>query len=511
MKESLLVINANPSEVRVALMEDDGLAELLIQRRDERGYLGNIYLGRVNRVLPGMQAAFVEIGEHRSAFLYAGDVIDSRELARRQKLMAEDPSIDLHDLRDGNAQTPIDTLLSPGQQVVVQVVKEPIGTKGARVSMFLSLPGRYLVLLPNFNHIGISRRITDENDRQRLKQLIEGIKPPDCGVIIRTAALEADEDLLRKDVEYLTRRWLEISKSISRSKVASAIYREAEVHIKALRDLYTDDVSRIVIDDQDVFEDSKSFLEALVPGAGKKIEKYSERTPIFDAFGIEVDIARALSRKVWLPSGGYLMIDQTEALTTFDVNTGKFVGKLSLRDTIIKTNLEAVHEIAAQLRLRNIGGIIVLDFIDMEDQNDRDQVFASLEERLAKDKAKVNVLKISELGLVQMTRKRTSDSLGRTLMDECSHCNGIGHVRSLRTVCLDMIRDIERFTIQTGMKRLSITVRKSVKDSLFNVDFAYFKSICDRYQLDVNFVVQDFDEHDLKLPPYEILPTSAST
>jgi ribonuclease G len=321
--------------------------------------------------------------------------------------------------------------------------------------------------------------------------------------------LEATEDLLRKDVDYLLRRWRNVEASIANARPASAVYREEELHIKALRDLYTEDIGRIVIDDFDVYNDAKSFLETLVPGAGRKIELYREQTPIFDAFGIEVDIARALSRKVWLPSGGYLMIDQTEALTTFDVNTGKFVGKLSLRDTVLKTNLEAVNEIAAQLRLRNIGGIIILDFIDMDEAEDRDQVFEALEARLEKDKAKVNVLKISELGLVQMTRKRTSESLGRTLMEECAHCNGLGHVRSLRTVSLDLIRDIERFASQTGIKDLVITLRSSVKNILSKTDNEYFRRICDRYKLSITFKIQDFDEDDLRLPAYEILPSQA--
>ncbi|OGR30747.1 MAG: ribonuclease G, partial [Desulfuromonadales bacterium GWC2_61_20] len=401
-----LVINTTSHETRVALIENGHIAELYIERNRERGIVGNIYQGKVIRVLPGMQAAFVDIGLEKAAFLYVADVLDEMEAVEQfvdgqpQHARPADGS------EEGPVLPPIEELLDEGEELLVQIAKEPLGTKGARITSHISLPGRHLVYMPTVDHIGISRRIENEEEKDRLRGIIEAIRPPGTGFIVRTAAEgKSDEDLLA-DMEFLVGLWQDISRRRENRSAPALIHSDLDVTSKVLRDILTEDVDRIVVDSQVEHDKIVAFIDTFMPKLKYVIDLYDSEEPIFDAFGLEVEIARALGRKVWLKSGGYIIIEQTEALTAIDVNTGRFVGKHNLEDTILKTNLEAVKEIAFQLRLRNIGGLIIIDFIDMEKEAHREKVHSALEEALRIDKAKTNILKISELGLAEMTRKR---------------------------------------------------------------------------------------------------------
>jgi len=506
MTEKLLIINKTPSEIRVALVEGGHLSTLQIERQREMGMVGNIYKGKVSRVLPGMQSAFIDIGAERTAFLFGGDVVDPAFIERKKKeLEFDELTLTQSENADQSPRTPIEQLLKEGQDVIVQVTKDPLGTKGARLTTFLSLPGRYVVLLPEFKHVGVSRRIADEGDRERLREELGKLKPAEHGAIVRTAALECSNEEISKDLRFLSKVWFSVKGKIRDFPTPSLVYREPELHLRATRELYSEDISAILVDDRETFQELSRFLNTNIPNAVNKLFLHEKKNPIFDEYGLEVDIARAIGRKVWLPSGGYLVIDQTEALTTFDVNTGKFVGKVSARETILKTNLEAAEVIAAQLRLRNIGGIIVLDFIDMEDEGDRESVYQKLVESLAPDKAKTTVLKMSELGLVQMTRKRTSESLQQKLTDECAHCHGQGKVRSTFTETYDLIRDIERHVLQTGANFIHIRVRPDVKRCLDGDEKELFSWVVRKHKIKIQVEEFGVDPAKLNEPAYEVI------
>ncbi len=508
MTDKQLIINTNSSETRIALLEKDRVAELFIERQRERGMVGNIYLATVMRVLPGMQAAFVDIGANRTAFLYGGDVIDPEALKEMDPI-ATQTLIDLtpEELKERSAKNrkPIEKLIKEGQTIVVQVAKEPLGTKGARVTMFLSIPGRYLVLMPDFSHIGISRRIEQPEERERLTNLVKEIKPDGIGVIVRTAAQEIQAPALQKDLKFLLKCWKLIESKRKKAVAPELLYQDLNLILKTTRDHFSEDIERIIIDNAAAYEDLKGFLQATIPGATKKLYLYEEKTPIFDVYGIEMDIGKALSSRIELPSGGYLIIDQTEALTSFDVNTGKFVGQASAHETILKTNLEAVKKIVSQLRIRNIGGIIVIDFIDMERLDDREKVYNTLQEELKSDKARTNVLRISELGLVQMTRKRTSDSLERQLMEPCPYCDGRGRVRSIATEAFDFLREITRHTLQTGHKQLTVKVREDLRDWILKEESDLFEGLIKEFGLQINFIPTNLTVHALHDAAYEVL------
>ena len=507
MLDKQLIINTNTAETRIALLEKERVAELLIERRGERATVGNIYKGVVSRVLPGMQSSFINVGSDRSAFLYGGDVVteEIRLRDREQAQNDEDLAPEDFEKRLHASHAPIEKVLREGDTILVQVAKEPLGTKGARVTMYLSLPGRYLVLMPGFSHIGISRRIEDPEERKRLKQLVKEVRPEGVGVVVRTAANGADASHIQKDLRYLCKTWDAINKRAAKAKAPSLLNQDLGLIQKTTRDLYSEDISKIVIDDPDSFEDLKRFLSATIPGAARKLELYDKRTPIFDVYGIEMDISRAIGTKIELPSGGYLVIDQTEALTSFDVNTGKFVGKLNARDTILQTNMEAVRKIVAQLRIRNIGGLIVLDLIDMESQDDRDKVYATLQEELKQDKARTNVLRISELGLVQMTRKRTAESLERQLMEACPYCDGRGRIRSTMTESYDLIREVVRRSLQTGQKEIRVKVREDIRDWILEEESELFDKVLKDHELRVEFLPQDVTLHSLSEATFEVL------
>ncbi len=437
-----LVISTTSHETRVALLEGGHIAELYIERERERGIVGNIYKGRVIRVLPGMQAAFVDIGLEKAAFLYVADVLDVMEQVERRVEGDAEPA--------GEEESalpplpPIEDLLKEGQELLVQISKEPIGTKGARITSHISLPGRHLVYMPTVDHVGISRRIECEEERERLRSVVEEIRSPGTGFIVRTVSEGKSEDDLRHDMNFLVGLWENISRGLDQINAPELVHSDLDVTSKVLRDILTEDVQKIVVDNQEEYEKIVRFLRTFMPRLNYCIELYKGDEPIFDAYGLEVEISRALGRKVWLKSGGSIIIEQTEALTAVDVNTGRYVGKHNLEDTILKTNLEAVKEIAFQLRLRNIGGLIIIDFIDMEKEAHREKVHAALEEALKNDKNKTNILKISELGLVEMTRKRVRESIGRTLCEPCPYCEGKGYVKGKLTVIYEILRELHR-------------------------------------------------------------------
>ncbi|GFO54096.1 ribonuclease G [Geomonas sp. Red276] len=456
-----LVINTTSHETRIALIENGTIAELYVERSRVKGIIGNIYKGRVVRVLPGMQAAFVDIGLEKAAFLYVADVFDSVE------------EYDTFIEREGEEPVPhplhpIEELLQEGQELLVQISKEPIGTKGARITAHISLPGRHLVYMPTVDHVGISRRIEDEVERERLKEIVDRIKPVGGGFIVRTVSDGKSEEDLVADLHYLTKLWEEIVKKKDKAGAPTLIHSDLDVTQKVVRDILTESVERIVVDSKPEHDKIVQFISTFMPKMKYSIELYDEEEPIFDHFGLEVEISRALGRKVWLKSGGYIIIEQTEALTAIDVNTGRYVGKHNLEDTILKTNLEAVKEIAYQLRLRNLGGIIIIDFIDMEKEVNREKVYGALEEALKSDKSKTNILKISELGLVEMTRKRVRESLGRMMCEPCPYCEGRGYVKSKITVCHEIFRELRREMLDIRGTKVMLTVHPQVADLLYD-------------------------------------------
>jgi ribonuclease G len=431
-----LLINVAPWETRVALLDETTLVELHIERRAERSIAGNIYKGKVLRVLPGMQAAFVDIGLEKAAFLHASDVAALPEVTH------EDGAPDM--VEPPPRPAPIEDRIAKGQELLVQVSKEPMGTKGARVTANLSLPGRYLVYMPGTTHIGISRRIEDPAERDRLREIVEAERPAEGGLIVRTACEGVTKREVHDDVRFLTRLWAKIEREATPAQAPALIHEDLDLVLRTVRDLFTSDVDRLSIDSADDHARVLEFVEAVMPRLTPRVHRYEGLTPLFDQHGIETKIVRALDRRVWLKSGGYLIFDQTESLTTVDVNTGRYVGKKDQEETVLKTNLEAAKQVVHQLRLRNIGGIIVIDFIDMEKAANRRKVLEALQEALRKDKARSTVLRISELGLVQMTRKRTKESLEQILTSPCPHCHGTGRVRSAQALAYEALRRVQR-------------------------------------------------------------------
>ena len=447
-----LIINSRPHETRVALVENGIVVELHIERKPGQELMGNIYQGRVVRVLPGMQAAFVDIGLERTAFLYVSDVY--RDFFDLEKTMLENNKAnEYHDYSDpGSSQSgpffgvsfQIEDMLHEGQLIMVQVSKEPIGNKGARLTSHISIPGRHLVLMPTVNHIGISRRIEEKGERERLKEIIQEIRPSDLGFIVRTVGEGAPKERLKSEMEFLVKLWSNIQEKMEKRSNPGLLHKDLSISLRAVRDLFTKEVDRLIIDSTEEYENIMEFILAFERRLRYCVELYEDSEPIFDAFGIEMEISRALHNKIWLKSGGYIVIELTEALTAIDVNTGSYVGKRNPEETIVKTNLEAVKEIAYQLRFRNLGGLIVIDFIDMEKKANRERVFMALREALQKDKAKSTILHMSDLGLIEMTRKRTRANLNRLLTEPCVYCDGRGTLKSKETICYELFRELER-------------------------------------------------------------------
>ena len=537
-----MIINATDHETRVALIEKGAVAELYIERVKDKGIVGNVYKGKVVRVLPGMQAAFVDIGLEKAAFLYAGDVYISEktghlspeqlheiddleegseeasdmesgaeesespgshslepEISEKTSLSSESsvgeassvqaPSVSGEIPKEKNSPvTPakeglpiqrrkfrvsrympppnIGELLKEGEEILVQVTKNPIGTKGARLTMHLSIPGRNLVLMPSFGHVGVSRRIGSDKERRRLKEFIQSICPVDVGIIVRTACEDKKPKIIKADLDYLLRIWRGIEKDMIHAPAPYLLHEELDIVLRTLRDMFIDEIDRIVIDSKKEHKQIIRFLEIFNPSLKRVVKFYKGREPIFDTYGIESEITRAMGRRVWLKSGGYIIVDHAEALTVIDVNTGRYVGKKNFEDTILKINLEAAREIAYQLRLRNCGGIIIIDFIDMERSYHREKVYRTFEETLRKDRAKNSILKISELGLIEMTRKRTRESLIQTLCRPCFYCEGRGYLKNKLSICYEIFRELEKFEGDVTAKEMQLFVHPEIAKAL---------------------------------------------
>lgn len=411
-----MIVDVDSEEIRVGILEDKELVEIHIERTSQQGLVGNIYRGKVSTVLPGMQAAFIDIGYEKNAFLYVGDAIQQKEFS--------DDEIDYRDYAEYN----ISDILKVGQEITVQVIKEPVGTKGPRVSTHITLPGRNLVLLPNADYIGISRRIESETERQKLKKIAEKLKPDNMGLIVRTASEGKEESDFVEDVSFLTKLWDKIKKTESSGAVPRCIHKDINLIYRSVRDLFTASVDKFIINDEKEYLKVLELVEMISPVLKKRVELFSKEYKIFDYYQIETKIERALSRKVWLKSGGYIIIDRTEALTVIDVNTGKFVGGNNLEDTVLKTNIEATKEIAKQLRLRDIGGIVIIDFIDMNNNEHQQMVLDSLRQSLKNDRTKTIVLGMTALGLVEMTRKKIRQELSSVMNSNCPCCEGSGKI-----------------------------------------------------------------------------------
>jgi ribonuclease G len=475
-----LFINITPKETRVAIVENGVLQEIFLERASKHGIVGNIYSGRVVRVLPGMQAAFVDMGLDRAAFLHLSDMISRQPEHEDDVSVSEAPSVHC-----------ITQLLKEGQDIVVQVIKDPLGTKGARISTRISLPSRFLVFMPDIKHVGVSQRIEDEAERERLRLILtKGLAEDEGGYIIRTAAEGIEQAALESNKVYLRKLWKSIQKKVKLAKSGQIIHEDLPLALRALRDSISVQTERIRIDDLDTVDKAIEFAKLFVPNMFDKIEHFKNERPIFDFYNIEDEIQRALQRKVLLKSGGYLIFDQTEAMTTIDVNTGAFVGSRNLEETIFKTNLEAGTTIARQLRLRNLGGIIIIDFIDMIDEEHKRQVLRSLEKALAKDYAKTSISQVSALGLVEMTRKRTRESLEHVLCQICPLCEGRGSIKSVETVCNEIFREVLRTDRAYDAKSYLVLASQIVVDKMLDEDTTVLTELQDQLRKSVQFQVE---------------------
>ncbi len=441
-----ILINVTPQETRVAVMQRGAVQELHIERGSQLGLVSNVYIGKVKRVLPGMQSAFIDIGLERAAFLHVADIWENQH--------------------NGNAAQPIEKVLYEGQSILVQVIKDPIGSKGARLSTQVSFAGRLLVYLPQENHIGVSQRIESETEREQLRNKLQQLigEKSSGGYIIRTMAETASDKEFQADIEYLNRLWGKLKEQSAAQAAPALLYQELNISLRVLRDFVGDSTARILVDSRETHQRMTAFAQDYIASAASKLEHYAGERPLFDLFGIEEEIEHALSRRVNLKSGGYLIIDQTEALTTVDVNTGGFVGVKNFDDTIFKTNLEAAQVIARQLRLRNLGGIIICDFIDMDNQEHRASVLDEFTKALDRDRTRITISGFSALGLIELTRKRTRESLARILCEPCPTCQGRGHVKTAQTVCYEILREIVREARQFNAREYRILASQMVID-----------------------------------------------
>ncbi len=506
-----LVVNVTEHEVRVAHLEDGTIVELFINRQDDSDISGNIYKGRVQRVLPGMQAAFVNIGLDQAAFLYVDDIVGDSEGEFRQLFLDEEAeeenggSAGLSPSSIGQHTTPkgmgkIEELIVEGQDILVHVAKSPMGTKGARVTTHASLPGRFLVLMPHSDHIGVSRRIEDEAERNRLKGMVNDLRDDRFGYIVRTASEGVQLDKFEHEMQFLKKLWNSIQRRFERAPSPSLLHQELDVSLRAVRDLLTQEADKLIIDNRSGYQAIVEFLDTFMPAMKSSVELYEESEPIFDAFNLEGDISRALRKKVWLKSGGYIVIEPTEALVAVDVNTGRYVGKHNLEETILKTNLEAVKEIAYQIRLRDIGGIIIIDFIDMEKKTNQEKVFNALKEALRKDRSKTHVLPMSDLGLIQMTRKRIKKSLTNMLCEPCFYCEGEGHLISRKTICYTIYREILREIRSSLAEKFTLRVNPEIADILHGAESGLISSLENR----TGKPIEIYPDSDYHLEQFEI-------
>lgn len=492
-----IIVNSSLVETRVAVLEDGALVELLIDDSKNKNIAGNIYKGKVKRILPGMQAAFVDIGLSKDAFLYVRDIYEEMEMYERligleEPESEEEPEpIKTKPGRGRRPQASIEELLQEGQEVLVQVAREPMGTKGARLTSHVTLPGRYLVYMPTETHVGVSRKIESESERHRLKQVVEEINAAKEGIIVRTAGVGRSKAELQADLEFLRSLWKKIRARAETLAAPALIQQELDLVFRIFRDLITKDVTRLVVDNPSEYERCLEYAESLHTDLKSLLFLYTEDEPIFRAYGIEREIERALRRKVWLKSGGYIVIEETEALVSVDINTGKFVGKQDFEETVLKTNLEAAKEVARQVRLRDLGGIIIIDFIDMAKPENRDRVVNELREALKADRSPTNIALLSELGLVEMTRKRVKQGLTKALSQSCPHCGGLGWVRSTPSIARQALREVEWRMLRKKLPRLKIRANPDFITYLQDEEAEVIENIQQLYGGEITLVAEE--------------------
>ena len=481
-----LLINVTPQETRVATVENGMLQEVIIERASRRGLVGNIYKGKVCRVLPGMQAAFLDIGLDRTAFLHLSDIITADEK------------------KSDEQELTITDVLRDGQDILVQVVKDPMGSKGARLTTHITIPARYLVYMPNSSHIGVSQKLEDETERERLKGIIKSFLPEfkGGGYIVRTVAEGITENAVHADMVFLQKLWSSIQESSKTVAVGSLVYEDLPLAMKVMRDIADSNIDAVRIDSRETYNKVIKFANKFIPELAPRIEYYPGERPIFDLYGVEDEIQKALQSKIKLKSGGYLIIDQTEAMTTVDINTGGYVGNRNLEETIFKTNLEATQAIVRQLRLRNLGGIIIIDFIDMKDAEHRRQVLRSFEKALEKDHAKTCITEVSNLGLVEMTRKRTRESLEHILCEPCPVCNGKGTVKTVETVAFEIFREIIREARQFDTPRLLVLTSRKVGDYLMDEESSAIAELEEFMQRSIQLQI----DNEYHQEQYDVVP-----
>ncbi len=461
-----IAINVTRQETRVAVLDTSVVTDLYVDRARNKDFVGNIYKGKVVKVLPGMQAAFVDIGMERAAFIHVSDLSTGTEPG--DTLLDSEEDDKGPELPRPRRQTarPIEHLLEQGQELMVQISKGPIGTKGPRVTTYVSLPGRFLVFMPNVEHVGVSRRIPKDEERVRLKEIMKRLRKPGYGYIVRTVSEGVKEDELRSDVEFLNVLWQDVLKKRDQMPAPCLLHTDLTLTFRVVRDLFTKKVDRLLIDSKEEYEAVKDFVHRFLPEQTSRIHYYDKEESLFDHLGIEMEIARAMNRKVWLKSGGHIVVDHTEAMTVIDVNTGRYVGKRDQEETILKNNLEAVKEIAYQIKLRGIGGIIICDFIDMEREKNRERVYQALVEAMASDKARTRISRISDLGLIEISRERVREDLLRAMSEPCHYCEGRGYTRSPTTVAYEIFREIRRLDTSPEEQKIVIGAHPSVADLL---------------------------------------------
>jgi len=508
MADKKIICNDMAHETRVALLEDGDIVELFIERAGASDSTGNIYKGRVQRVLPGMQAAFVDIGLSQAAFLYVNDIIshnfnENESIFNPTEEIEADKHSENQEASTLKREVNIVDLITEGQEMLVQVAKSPIGTKGARITSYISLPGRFLVLMPTSSHVGISRRIESETERSRLKEMVCKLRDNNLGYIVRTAAEGVGEDKISQEMSFLKNLWSSIQQKYLKAPPTSMIHQELDIRLRAVRDLLLHEAETLIIDSRDGYQEILSFLDTFMPSLKSSVALYEGNEPVFDAFNLEGDISHALKKKVWLKSGGYIVIEHTEALVAIDVNTGRYVGKHNLEETILKTNLEAVKEIAYQIRLRDIGGIIIIDFIDMEKKSNQEKVFNALSEAFTKDRSKTHILPMSDMGLIQMTRKRIRKPLTRQLCEPCFYCEGEGQLLSGQSLCYTIHREILRNSSDMMGSGLTLRVNPQIAELLHGEENHLITSLERR----LNKQITIYPDNRFHLEEFDLLET----
>jgi len=499
MKE--FIINIGPLETRIAILEDKRLAELHIEREESRSIVGNVYKGRVDSIVPGIQAAFIDIGFEKNGFLYVSDIAGTEGTG---DFVIED-GIAQARTRGRHKSLSIENILKKNQYIMVQVSKDRLGTKGVRLTNFITFPGRYVVLMPTVTQLGVSRKIEDDKERDRLKKLLQALRPKGVGLITRTAGEGAKKADLQNDIKYLSKLWDRVKSKMETTHGPGLLYEDLGPVLRIVRDTFTSEAERLVVDNESEFARIQYFLDMYAPNLKKRCELYKGPRPIFEQYEVEPEIEKALRRKVLLKSGGHICIDQTEALVAIDVNTGKFTGKGRLEETVFKTNIEAAGEIARQVRLRDMGGIIVVDFIDMEQERNRRELLRVLREALKSDRAKTTASEVTELGMIEMTRKRTKESIGRLLCEACFYCEGEGHLKSKQTVCYEILRELERERSEHFGRNLLVMVHPDVAGRFYDEERGPLERVEERLQ--ARIMIKGVA--GLHLEQYEITPSDA--